>query len=126
LTASKVNLRTKLGASSESLAAELLEARGFRILERNWRRPQGELDLVANDRGILVFVEVRSRTGDEHGHPLETIGPRKQKRVINAARLYIQENAASAEGFRFDVVGITYPADGGIPTTLYIEDAFRA
>jgi putative endonuclease len=81
---------------------------------------------VANDRGILVFVEVRSRTGDEHGHPLETIGPRKQKRVINAARLYIQENAASAEGFRFDVVGITYPADGGIPTTLYIEDAFRA
>jgi putative endonuclease len=117
--------RAALGAQAEALAARLLEERGLRILERNWRRPQGEVDLIAADGGILVFVEVRSRTGEDHGHPLETINARKRQRVVRAARLYLQEYSGAANEFRFDVVGITFPKGGGSPALLHIEDAFR-
>jgi putative endonuclease len=107
------------------LATSLLEARGYRIIERNWRRPEGELDLVADDRGILVFVEVRSRTGEERGHPLETVNARKRARVVRAARLYLEAAQPTATAFRFDVVGVTFAADGGQPAITHLEDAFR-
>jgi putative endonuclease len=107
------------------LASALLEARGYRIIERNWRRPEGELDLVADDRGILVFVEVRSRTGEERGHPLETVNARKRARVVRAARLYLEAAQPTATAFRFDVVGVTFASDGGQPAITHVEDAFR-
>jgi putative endonuclease len=125
LTESRFAGRAALGAQAEALAAQLLEERGLRILERNWRRPQGEVDLVADDHGVLVFIEVRSRTGEDHGHPLETVDARKRQRVVRAARLYLQEYEGTANEFRFDVVGITFPKEGGSPVLLYIEDAFR-
>jgi putative endonuclease len=107
------------------LAASLLEARGYRIIERNWRRPEGELDLVADDRGVLVFVEVRSRTGEERGHPLETVNARKRARVVRASRLYLEATQPAATAFRFDVVGVLFPSDGGQPASTHVEDAFR-
>lgn len=81
--------------------------------------------MVAEDRGVTVFVEVRSRTGEEHGHPLETVNARKRSRVIRAARLYLQETPVTSNEFRFDVVAVTFPTEGGSPTLLHIEDAFR-
>ena len=65
--------RLALGKHAEALAADHLEQRGYQILARNWRRPEGELDLVVGREEICVFVEVRSRTGTERGHPLETV-----------------------------------------------------
>ena len=117
--------RRAIGAQAEVLAARLLEDCGLRILEHNWRCPQGEVDLVADDHGVLVFVEVRSRTGEEHGHPLETVNMRKRARVVRAARLYLQEHSVASTEFRFDVVGITFPTDGGSPRLVHVEDAFR-
>jgi putative endonuclease len=117
--------RGATGARAEALAALLLEARGYRIIERNWRRPEGELDLVAYDRGILVFVEVRSRTGEERGHPLETVNARKRARVVRAARLYLEATQPAATAFRFDVVGVTFASDGTQPAITHVEDAFR-
>jgi putative endonuclease len=117
--------RAALGSRAERLAAALLEARGYRIIERNWRRPEGELDLVADDRGVLVFVEVRSRTGDERGHPLETVNSRKRARIVRAARLYLEAVQPTAEAFRFDVVGVTFTAGDGEPAITLVEDAFR-
>jgi putative endonuclease len=125
LTVSRLAGRRSLGAQAEQLAACLLEQRGLRILERNWRRPEGEVDLVAEHNGVLVFVEVRSRTGEAHGHPLETVNLRKQRRVIRAARRYLEECAICWSEIRFDVVGITFPEEGGAPIALHIEDAFR-
>lgn len=125
MTVSRLAGRKALGDQAEQLAARLLEQRGLRILERNWRRPEGEVDLVAEDDEVLVFVEVRSRTGEEHGHPLETVNTRKQRRVVRAARRYLEECAISWKEFRFDVVGITFPEEGGDPIATYIEDAFR-
>jgi putative endonuclease len=114
-----------VGRRAEDLAASLLDSRGYRIIERNWRRPEGELDLVADARGVLVFVEVRSRTGEDRGHPLETVNARKRARVVRAARLYLEAAQPTATTFRFDVVGITFSSDGKQPVVTHVEDAFR-
>jgi putative endonuclease len=100
----------------------------MRILARNWRRPEGEIDLIADDGGVCVFVEVRARTGEEHGHPLEAVGGRKRARVIRAARLYLGSEEllhAGAGGFRFDVVGVLFPEDGGEPQLTHVANAFE-
>jgi putative endonuclease len=118
--------RLALGQRAESLAARYLEELGFSILVRNWRRPQGELDLVVTREGLCVFVEVRSRTGIERGHPLETVDARKRARVRRAARLFIDEEKPLAAAFRFDVVGITFALDDSPPELVHVEDAFAA
>jgi putative endonuclease len=117
--------RGATGRSAEDLAVALLEGRGYSIVARNWRRPEGELDVVADDRGTCVFVEVRSRTGEEFGHPLESVNPRKRAQIARAARLYLEAEPTQAAGFRFDVVGVTFFSDGRAPECLHIEDAFQ-
>ena len=118
--------RPGTGRHAEELAAALLERAGLRIVERNWRRPEGELDIVADDGGTCVFVEVRSRTGAEMGHPLESITPQKRARVIRSARLYLDEQPTAAAAYRFDVVAVTFSPDNSAPPELiHIPDAFE-
>jgi putative endonuclease len=120
--------RPGTGRRAEDLAAALLERAGMRIVARNWRRPEGELDIVADDGGTCVFVEVRSRTGTALGHPLESITPHKRAQVIRAARLYLGEASTEppATGYRFDVVAVTFdPADQAEPEILHIPNAFE-
>ena len=117
--------RSASGRRAESLAAAHLEAAGLRIVSRNWRQPEGELDIVADDAGTCVFVEVRSRTGDEHGHALEAITPHKRGRVIRAARLYLDAETPAAHGYRFDVVAVTFWDDGREPDVVHIANAFE-
>ena len=121
----RLTARPGTGRRAEDLAAELLEARGLRIVARNWRRPEGEIDLIADDQGTCVFVEVRSRTGEDQGHPLESITARKRAQVIRAARLYLDEEPTRAAAYRFDVIGVTFPTDEGLPTLLHIPAAFE-
>jgi len=118
--------RLALGHRAEALAAEYLESLGYTIIDRNWRRPEGELDLVAARDGLCVFVEVRSRTGSERGHPLETVNASKRARVLRSARLYLDEEKPQAAVFRFDVVGVTFALDESPPEIVHIEDAFQA
>jgi putative endonuclease len=113
------------GQHAESLAALHLEAAGLRIVARNWRRPEGELDIVADDGGTCVFVEVRSRTGEDRGHALEAITPQKRARVVRAARLYLDAETPAAAGFRFDVVAVTFWDDGRQPDVVHIPNAFE-
>src|SRR3954470_24157644 len=110
--------RGATGRSAEDLAVALLEGRGYRIVARNWRRPEGELDVVADDGGTWGFVEGRSRTGEEFGHPLESVNPRKRAQIVRAARLYLEAEPTQAAGFRFDVVGVTFFSDGRAPECL--------
>jgi putative endonuclease len=116
--------RVRLGRVAEGLAAEFLERFGMRVLARNWRRREGELDIVAQDWGTLVFVEVRSRTGEALGHPLEAVTLRKQAQVVRSARIYLNEEKWQASGFRFDVVGVTFWTDGRAPRLDYVPNAF--
>ena len=114
-----------LGMRAEQLAADYLEKRGYGIVARNWRRPECELDLVASAEGLCVFVEVRSRTGTDRGHALETVDARKRARVLRAARMFIDEERPQAAVFRFDVVGVTFALDEGPPELIHVEDAFQ-
>lgn len=117
--------RLSIGRRAEGIAADYLAALGMRIVTRNWRRPEGEIDLVAEEAGTLVFVEVRSRTGVNHGHPFETVDRRKRSRIVRSSILYLGEEIASARDYRFDVVGVVFPEDGGEPTCEHLRDAFR-
>ena len=116
-----------MGRRAEELAAATLEAAGMTVLARNWRRPQGELDLVAlTADGVCVFCEVRSRTGEASGDPLETVTLQKQSQVIRTARLYLSETEPIAvSGYRFDVVAVTFFADPVEPRVIHIAGAFE-
>lgn len=116
--------RLGLGRRAEGLAAAHLEALGYAIVSRNWRRPEGELDVVAIKGDLCVFVEVRSRTGVDRGHPLETIDARKRGRVRRAALMYIDAEHPPAALFRFDVVAVTFGPNDDILEVVHLEDAF--
>lgn len=118
--------RSALGRRAEQLAADHLQGLGYEILVRNWRRPEAELDLVISKDGLCVFVEVRSRTGTERGHPLETIDGRKRSRVLRGARMFIDEEKPHATLFRFDVVAVVFSLDEAPPELIHVEDAFQA
>jgi putative endonuclease len=120
--------RPTSGRAAEELAAAHLESIGLRVYARNWRRDGregGELDIVADDRGCCVFVEVRSRTGEDKGHPLESITPQKRAHVIRAARLYLEAESPAATSYRFDVVAVTFWPDPRPPDLLHIPHAFE-
>ena len=114
-----MDTRVEQGAVAERDAAQLLIAAGYEIIERNFRCKAGELDLIARDDGVLVFVEVRSRSDDEHGHAAEMVRRRKQRRVVRVARCYLATATPAFERCRFDVVAIT-----GDEVEL-LKDAFR-
>ena len=117
--------RRTLGQAAERLAEALFCEMGFDILFRNWRRPQAEIDLVALKDGVCVFVEVRSRTGQEHGHALETVTRAKRAQVVRAARLFLsEETPPGAREFRFDVVAVTFDEMGAVAERLHVPAAF--
>jgi putative endonuclease len=99
---------TEKGQRSEELALHYLKGQGYRILERNYRCRRGEIDLVAEEAGVLCFVEVRSTKSSAFGDPLETINTRKQARIIRTARHYLMVTQSHERQVRFDVVGIVF------------------
>jgi putative endonuclease len=117
--------RTQTGRRGEQIAADHLLAKGYRILERNWRCPSGEIDIVAEDGGVLVFVEVRTRkmTG-AFGTAAESVRPRKQRKVSETAQVYMYRNKAYGRPVRFDVVAVELDARGDLLSLQHIEQAF--
>ncbi len=106
------------GARAEDLCAELLRAAGLRLLERNWRCRLGEIDLIAEEAGTLVFAEVRMRSGPGFGGAAESITAAKRSRLLAAARLYLSRRAETQ--CRFDV----FLVDGPAGDVKWIRDAF--
>lgn len=116
--------RQTTGKFGEDMAADYLEGRGFTILARNWRSGHYELDIVALDGDGIHFVEVRTRINPKI-LPQETVNPPKQRKVIEAAKRFLKDEAyrkfSDFEAF-FDIVGVTVASDG---TELeYIPQAF--
>ena len=103
-----------LGRRGEAVAARHLERAGLTIVERNWRCPQGEIDLVARDRGELVFVEVKTRSSVDYGHPLEAITPRKLARLRRLAGAWCAAHPGVAASIRIDAVGVIAPRQGEV------------
>lgn len=113
--------RKQTGRRGEELAAGYLQQKGYAIIERNWRCPVGELDVIAQDGLTLVFVEVRTRQGSRFGRAEESITPAKQARLIELAQTYLQEKTISPQAWRIDVVAIQI--EGGRPQVTHLENA---
>ncbi|MEZ7197614.1 YraN family protein [Pseudodesulfovibrio karagichevae] len=107
------------GAPGEDAAARYLESRGFKVLHRNWRFHQWELDLVCRDRDTVVFVEVKTRRAGSMGAPGEALTRKKQARLIKAASHYLTEHDLWDEPCRFDLASVT---DTGAALTVELEE----
>ena len=112
-----MSVRTVIGSEGERAAAAFLEARGYRILERNYRTRLGEIDLVAEEGRTLVFVEVKVRLNDRVGGPAAAITSAKQARIARLAQQYVASRRLAERACRFDVVLIW----GDDPKTRRIE-----
>ncbi len=102
-----------LGRQGEELAANFLEAAGLRILSRNWRCADGELDIVAADGRTLVACEVKTRSGPGYGSPLEAITRAKRARLRRLAVRWISVHDLLFDAIRIDAVGLTRDGAGG-------------
>jgi len=102
-----------LGRSGEQAAADYLEAEGFRILERNWRCADGEIDIVAVDRHTFVVCEVKTRSGTCYGTPLESVSRLKRNRLRRLAVRWLTAHGVHFDQVRIDIVGVTRDASGG-------------
>jgi putative endonuclease len=117
--------RRLLGVRGERIAAEYLRQAGYRILARNLRWRDGELDLVALERDALCFIEVRARSSPRFGAAEESIDARKRARIVHAARRALAEHRWPRHGrLRFDVVAIDAAREP--PRVRLLRDAFRA
>lgn len=114
----------RIGRRYEALAARYLEARGWRVLARNWRDGPRELDLVVARDGVVAFVEVKARRDLAYGHPLEAITRRKRREVTTAARAWLREHPHPGRILRFDAVAVL-AEPGREPTVEHLPDAWR-
>jgi putative endonuclease len=110
------------GAEGEALACRHLEAQGYAILARNFRCRAGEIDVIARDGVVTVFVEVKDRHGRSHGEGHESVTAGKRRRVVRAARLFAAARGLSEAPIRFDVVSID--RDGGAARIRHDRGAF--
>jgi putative endonuclease len=115
--------RKGAGKTAEDAAARYLRSSGYRILERNYSTPLGEIDIVALDGDVVCFVEVRSRSGDGFGGALEALTGRKQRQVARAAMAYMKARRLDGAKVRFDFAAVQMP-EGGEASIELVKNAF--
>ena len=116
----------ELCKEGEALAGKLLKKRGYKILKRNYVSKYGEIDIVAYDRGIICFVEVKTRQSENYGPPELAVTKEKRKRIVRTALNYLTINNIEDTDCRFDVVSILYKEDVNKPDIELLESAFTA
>jgi len=115
-----------LGKSGESLAEEFLRSKGYEIVERNFKTRFGEIDLVAKDGDTLVFLEVRTKKNAVFGHPFDTVNLKKQRKIINMAKMFlVVKDIPASTVCRFDVIGLI-AEEGKEIQIFHLRDAFQA
>jgi putative endonuclease len=114
--------RLELGRRGEKAAADLLRSRGYEVVGAGFQARRGELDLVCRRGKVLVVVEVKTRTDDSFGTPLEAVGSRKRRALMSAAAEY-RALSGWRGPIRYAVVALTVRSDGGFTSEL-IEDPF--
>jgi putative endonuclease len=119
-------LKRLLGDRGERTAERYLAGQGMRILARGLRSRRGELDLVALDAQQIVFVEVKTRLDHHAGHPVEAVGPDKQRKLTELALAFLKKHKLLDRPARFDVVAITWPEGQTEPKIEHFRNAFEA
>ena len=117
--------RDELGRRGEEEAARHLKSLGYRIVGRRERVLRGDIDIVALDGRTVVFVEVRSKSDTRHGHPAETVGFAKQRRIAELATAYIRRHRLEDCSVRIDVVAVTFAA-AARPVVEHYQNAFES
>ncbi len=115
--------RRVLGTLGEQAACQALSDAGYRILHRNYRVRSGEIDIVCQRDGVLVFCEVKTRTSATFGLPEEAVNWSKQRRLRRLAAEYLQRERIRARAVRFDVISVSI-SDGVVGELRHISDAF--
>ena len=95
-----------LGKTGEEIGTKYLIKNGYRIIIRNFRCRQGEIDIIAQDKNEIVFIEVKTRKNTNYGYPIDAVDKRKQKHILNASKYYIYINKLEKKNIRFDVIEI--------------------
>jgi putative endonuclease len=116
-------VRQLFGKDGERVAEQYLRKKGYTLVERNYRCRGGEVDLIVLDRKVIVFVEVKTRSGHSFGTPAEAVESRKQQRMVQAAQFFLNNKGLHEREARFDVVGITWLK--GAPHVEHIQNAFE-
>ena len=106
-----LNRRQQFGKESESLAVRYLKKNGYKILEQNYRNKIGEIDIIAKEKGALVFVEVKARKTHVFGNPKWAVTPKKQRKISMVALYYLKATKQTHVKARFDVVALSSAKD---------------
>ena len=115
----------ELGKDGEVRAHEYLESHGYRIIVNNYISPYGEIDVIAEKKKTICFVEIKTRSSKAYGEPREAVENRKQRKIIQTAEHYIQAIKPRAKAFRFDVVELMYDMQAKkFDSITIIENAF--
>lgn len=115
--------RRETGILGEKLACEFLGNNGYKIIERNFRCPGGEVDIIAQRQDTLVFIEVRTKSSRQFGSPEESITPTKMEHMRNVAAYYWQSRSNLPESWRIDVIAIEMNSRGRVSRIELIENA---
>ncbi len=122
-----MRVKDAVGRFGEDTAATYLSEAGLELLDRNWRGSGGELDIVARDGAVLVFVEVKTRSSDAFGDPAEAVGAVKAARIRRLAQQWLEQHRSADTRYwpelRFDVVSVLRCAPGG-PVVRHLRGAF--
>jgi putative endonuclease len=119
------NQKKALGAWGEQLAADFLRRQGYVIVERNVRGDYGEIDLLARQGEVLVFIEVKARSTPDYGNPEEAVTPVKQQHMLDSALDYLQAHPEFDGDWRIDVISVARVPNGP-PEILHFENAISA
>lgn len=119
-----VNSDLSLGRRGELAAEQLLRAKGYKIIAHGEKDQLGEIDLIAVDGRIVVFIEVKTRSSEYHGHPADQVDEQKQRQLTRAALRFRSRRGLLEEAGRFDVIAVWWPADA--PEPNHIEHYINA
>ncbi|RJQ84937.1 MAG: YraN family protein [Desulfobacteraceae bacterium] len=113
----------RYGQSGEDLAVRFLQAQGYKIIDRNYRTPMGEIDIIAEHKGAVVFVEVKARRSKGYGSPKLALTPAKRRKLSMTALAYLKNRGSTQTKARFDVVTVQH--EEGRPHVEVIANAFE-
>lgn len=102
----KIRNNIRIGELGEKIASEYLQSQGYKILERNFRKRYGDIDIIAVENGTLVFIEVKTRVGNRYGLPEESITPWKIQNLIKSSYFYKLKHPRLPDSLRIDVVSV--------------------
>ena len=111
----------ELGKQGESIARRYVQENGYDILELNWRFEKSEIDIIAQKEGMIIFIEVKTRSTNHFGYPEKAVHFQKQTKLLQAAEEFLIQKNIFGE-IRFDIISITLHRDK--PDILHLEDAF--